>query len=151
MSLDIVAYMKGKGFRVKYIGNVVRTVCPFPSHKETKPSFTLYPHDNSYHCFGCKEHGTILNLMRLFGDPVSPELLETERRQREQNDVRLNPVLKDRIRRATSILLRIRKMRSWYPNPRRLNQRMSSMLEIFKGVKLENTSFRRSAHKVKGR
>jgi len=145
---DIIAYMKNKGYRIKYIGSVARTFCPFPTHKETVPSFTLYPEDNSYHCFGCKEHGNIINLMRLFGDPISPELLEEEKTLREQNDTRLNPVLKDRIRRATGILLRIRRMRKWYPNQRRLNARMYAMLGIFKGVRIENPTHRGLAHQA---
>lgn len=28
--------------------------CPF--HQDSTPSFILYP-DNSYHCFGCSQHG----------------------------------------------------------------------------------------------
>ena len=143
--------MQSKGFRIKHIGAVVRTYCPFPDHRETKPSFTLYPHDNSYHCFGCKEHGTILNLMRLFGDPISPELLEEERKLKHALDVRRNPVLKDRIRRATSILLRIRRMRTWYKNQSKLNAIMYRVIKLFEGVKLEDFKFKRSAYSLKRR
>jgi DNA primase len=149
VGLDIVGYMKSKGFRIKYIGGVVRTFCPFPEHKETKPSFTLYPHDNSYHCFGCKEHGSILNLMRLFGDAVSPELMDEEKRVRALTDVKSNPLLKDKIRRATGILLRIRRMRKWYKNHRKLNRIMYAILEIYKGVTLENPTRKRFSRSAK--
>lgn len=30
--------------------------CPLPNHRDSTPSFTLYP-ENNYHCFGCGQTG----------------------------------------------------------------------------------------------
>ncbi|MFM2092871.1 MAG: hypothetical protein RLZZ127_3360, partial [Planctomycetota bacterium] len=32
-------------------------------HQERSPSMYLYPHDNSYHCFGCGAHGDVIRLV----------------------------------------------------------------------------------------
>lgn len=47
------------GLRV-YRSNMIH--CPF--HAEKTASCCLYEHDNSYHCFGCGNHGTALDLSR---------------------------------------------------------------------------------------
>jgi len=45
-----------------------REFYPCPLHNETKPSFVVYLKDNSFHCFGCKEHGDVIALhMKLEG------------------------------------------------------------------------------------
>ena len=36
-------------------GRRQHVVCPF--HGDKNPSMTIYPKDNSYHCFGCSRHG----------------------------------------------------------------------------------------------
>jgi DNA primase len=35
--------------------------CPF--HEDDRPSFTIYPETNTYHCFGCGEHGDIITFV----------------------------------------------------------------------------------------
>jgi len=41
-------------------------LCPF--HNERTPSFYLYTETNSYHCYGCQEHGDVIKLtMYLYG------------------------------------------------------------------------------------
>jgi DNA primase len=37
-------------------------LCPF--HQEKTPSFVVYEHDNSYHCFGCGAHGDAISFIR---------------------------------------------------------------------------------------
>lgn len=37
-------------------------VCRCLFHKEKTPSFTLYPDQGHYHCYGCGEHGDVLDL-----------------------------------------------------------------------------------------
>lgn len=42
-------------------------VCPFPDHADTSPSFFLYtgiPNEH-FHCFGCGQHGDVIDLVRL--------------------------------------------------------------------------------------
>jgi len=47
----------------RYVGT-----CPF--HKENNPSFTVYPTDQRFHCFGCWRSGDIFNfLIELKGSP----------------------------------------------------------------------------------
>lgn len=36
--------------------------CPF--HEERTPSFSVYPDDNSYHCYGCSAHGDAISWVR---------------------------------------------------------------------------------------
>ena len=41
-------------------------LCPF--HQEKTPSFKVYTDNNTYHCFGCGEHGTVIDFtMKYFG------------------------------------------------------------------------------------
>jgi DNA primase len=37
-------------------GRRISMRCPFPGHRDSSPSFALYP-SNSYNCFGCGESG----------------------------------------------------------------------------------------------
>ncbi len=47
-------------------GNKYSANCPF--HEEKTPSFYIYPETNTFHCFGCQEHGDIIKLtMNLYG------------------------------------------------------------------------------------
>jgi len=48
-------YLELKRSGGRYIG-----LCPF--HNEKTPSFFLYPETNTFHCFGCQEHGDIIKL-----------------------------------------------------------------------------------------
>jgi len=46
---------------LKRIGKSLRGRCPLPNHKDTNPSFFVYP-DNRVHCFGCGFHGDVTDL-----------------------------------------------------------------------------------------
>lgn len=37
--------------------------CPFPDHTDTTPSFVVYPHTQSFYCFGCKRGGTAIDFI----------------------------------------------------------------------------------------
>ena len=51
---------------LKQAGDKFISLCPF--HNEKTPSFYLYPDSNSFHCFGCQEHGDVIKLaMSLHG------------------------------------------------------------------------------------
>ena len=52
---DIVAVIKAKGVKLRKKGNNFVGLCPF--HAEDKPSFTVDPVKQLYHCFGCKDTG----------------------------------------------------------------------------------------------
>ena len=42
-----------------------RSVCPFPNHLDNDPSFVVYP-DGTYHCYGCRAHGTLQKIAEYF-------------------------------------------------------------------------------------
>jgi hypothetical protein len=39
--------------------------CPLPGHEERTPSFTVYPGDGGWHCFGCLRGGDVVDLAAL--------------------------------------------------------------------------------------
>ena len=47
----------GGHVNLKRAGSNVKGLCPF--HSEKSPSFTVYPADNSFYCFGCGVGGDI--------------------------------------------------------------------------------------------
>lgn len=52
--------------QLKKSGNKYLSLCPF--HDEKHASFYLYPETNTFHCFGCQEHGDVIKLtMHLHG------------------------------------------------------------------------------------
>jgi DNA primase len=50
--------------------------CPSGKHRDSTPSFTIYP-DGSYYCFGCGSHGAngLSFLIEVLGNSV-PESME---------------------------------------------------------------------------
>jgi hypothetical protein len=61
-SLDIVVVLDYYGLTVDKKGFAR---CPF--HQEKTPSFKINREKNTYHCFGCGEHGTVIDfVMRYF-------------------------------------------------------------------------------------
>ncbi len=58
--VDIIGedtFLKRSGTR--YMG-----LCPFPSHNEKTPSFSVSPEPQLYHCFGCGQAGNIFTYLR---------------------------------------------------------------------------------------
>jgi len=45
----------------KKSGRTWKMSCPF--HAETEPSFTIYPEEGKYYCFGCGEHGNYIDYL----------------------------------------------------------------------------------------
>lgn len=77
---SIVSYLKDKDIEpVKVFSDGRHTyLCPFPDHKESKPSFivwTLAEYENFY-CFGCSRHSTIIHLISEFEDLPFKSVLE---------------------------------------------------------------------------
>ncbi len=54
---DIVALAEGYGMGLRKVGRNFLALCPF--HNEKTPSFTLYPEENRFHCFGCQADGDV--------------------------------------------------------------------------------------------
>ena len=55
---------KGENVTLRRAGSNVKGLCPF--HSEKTPSFTVYPADNSFYCFGCGEGGDIIRFYQLY-------------------------------------------------------------------------------------
>jgi hypothetical protein len=55
----------GRRASLEQRGDKYVALCPFPSHTETTPSFTVYPNpaDPHYHCYGCDAHGDVIQFL----------------------------------------------------------------------------------------
>lgn len=51
----------GETVQLKRAGTIFKGLCPF--HAEKTPSFTVTPERESWHCFGCGEHGDIFTFV----------------------------------------------------------------------------------------
>ena len=51
----------GRHVVLKRRGHQLIGLCPF--HDERTPSFTVYPQDQRYHCYGCAAHGDIFDFL----------------------------------------------------------------------------------------
>ncbi|MBL7808640.1 MAG: hypothetical protein JNN28_12525 [Saprospiraceae bacterium] len=58
---DIVSII-GQCVDLKKRGSTYVGLCPF--HTEKTPSFTVYPIDQNFHCYGCGEHGDIFSFLQ---------------------------------------------------------------------------------------
>ena len=52
----------GSYISLKRAGSNLKGLCPF--HGEKTPSFTVYPADNSFYCFGCGVGGNAITFIR---------------------------------------------------------------------------------------
>ena len=67
MNIESIKKAYGQlGIKLSEKSNKLWSTCPF--HKESSPSFCVFPDDGSYRCFGCQEHGNFDNIKKIFGD-----------------------------------------------------------------------------------
>lgn len=59
---------------LKKTGRVLVGSCPF--HQEDTPSFTVYPDNNTWYCFGCHEAGDVIKLYCKINNCSFKEALE---------------------------------------------------------------------------
>ena len=57
-----ISTLIGSYVQLKRAGNNMKGLCPF--HNEKTPSFTVYPQDNSFYCFGCGVGGNAITFIR---------------------------------------------------------------------------------------
>lgn len=58
--VDIVDFIVKDGVVLRHGGaNIYKGLCPF--HHEKTPSFVVYKDNSTFHCFGCKTHGDIID------------------------------------------------------------------------------------------
>jgi DNA primase len=56
-----IAQLAGEMTQLKRSGERLVGQCPF--HKDSDPSFTVYPEGGSWYCYGCGRHGSIFDLV----------------------------------------------------------------------------------------
>jgi DNA primase catalytic core len=61
--IPIVEVVESYGIKLQGIGRLFRGLCQF--HEEKNPSFTVYPDNNSFHCFGCGAGGSVIDFVML--------------------------------------------------------------------------------------
>ena len=67
---------------LKRNGRVYKALCPF--HNERTPSFTVYPKNQSFHCFGCERSGTIIDYV-MYRDNIKEPYVAVEKLAEENN------------------------------------------------------------------
>ncbi len=72
--VDIVDVV-GQRIQLKRAGKEFQARCPF--HDERTPSFTVVPHKQFYHCFGCGAHGTALGFLMQYDGLEFVDAVET--------------------------------------------------------------------------
>ena len=68
-----IADLVGRDVALKKSGRTLKGPCPF--HEETSPSFTVYPDQGTYHCYGCQSHGDIFSFLQQRDSITFPESL----------------------------------------------------------------------------
>ena len=64
----------GSYISLKRAGSNLKGLCPF--HSEKTPSFTVYPQDNSFYCFGCGAGGDAITFIRKRENLDYPDAVE---------------------------------------------------------------------------
>ena len=64
----------GSYVSLKRAGSNLKGLCPF--HSEKSPSFTVYPQDNSFYCFGCGAGGDAITFVRKRENLDYPDAIE---------------------------------------------------------------------------
>ena len=64
----------GSYISLKRAGSNLKGLCPF--HSEKTPSFTVYPSDNSFYCFGCGAGGDAITFIRKRENLDYPDAVE---------------------------------------------------------------------------
>ena len=60
--------------RLRQVGNHLIGRCPF--HKDSNPSFAVFPETGTFHCFGCRGHGDVISFLRMVEHMSFPRALE---------------------------------------------------------------------------
>ena len=47
------------------VGRLLQARCPLPGHDDPDPSFTVYPENQSFYCYGCNRGGDVFTFIKL--------------------------------------------------------------------------------------
>lgn len=138
--MNILDYLQSKGFNLHKRGSVYQMLCPFKDkHIDHNASFTVYPHTNSFFCFGCGTGGSIQYLIKYFNDPIPQELLDNTKKN--YNVIVIKNQKKSIYQKCISIILLAKKLRKRYKDQYLLNKRVKFALDYLEKI-YENTTFR---------
>ena len=59
-----IADIIGQHTQLKRAGRRMQGLCPFPSHNEKSPSFSVNVEEGLYYCFGCGRRGDVITFLR---------------------------------------------------------------------------------------
>jgi hypothetical protein len=62
--IDLADRLCGPG-GMRRIGEKRVARCPLPDHEDRTPSFTVYPGDDGWYCYGCHRGGDVVDLARI--------------------------------------------------------------------------------------
>jgi hypothetical protein len=67
VAMPITTYLHWEGVAIppQREGRRVKISCPLGLHEDSTPSFTIYPNDKGWYCFGCNQGGTVIDLVLL--------------------------------------------------------------------------------------
>ncbi len=104
--IDLADLLCGAG-QMRRVGDRWVARCPLPDHEDRSPSFTVYPGDGGWFCYGCLRGGDVIELARFawryekaevaiaaadllheFGHPIPGRPGSWYRRQERQKPVR---------------------------------------------------------------
>ena len=71
-TIDLSTIIEAAGVELRCKGKRFVGLCPF--HEEKAPSFFVFD-DGHYHCFGCGQHGDVINFIRKFHGLSFPDAL----------------------------------------------------------------------------
>ncbi|OQW50455.1 MAG: hypothetical protein A4S09_01280 [Proteobacteria bacterium SG_bin7] len=63
--------------QLKRSGSTYMGLCPFPSHREKTPSFSVSEDKQIYHCFGCQKGGNLITFLIEYQGMSFPQAIET--------------------------------------------------------------------------
>ncbi|MDY6974159.1 MAG: CHC2 zinc finger domain-containing protein, partial [Thermodesulfobacteriota bacterium] len=63
-TVEMLSLAQAKGVKMKKNGKSYFGLCPF--HADKKPSFSITPSKNEWHCFGCGKGGDVIRFLELF-------------------------------------------------------------------------------------
>ncbi len=61
---------------LKRSGSTYMGLCPFPSHREKTPSFSVSEDKQIYHCFGCHKGGNLITFLMEYQGMTFPQAVE---------------------------------------------------------------------------
>lgn len=72
-TIDLADRLCGPG-KMKRIGEKWTAHCPLPDHEDKTPSFTVYPGDGGWFCYGCLRGGDVIELARFAWGYEKPDV-----------------------------------------------------------------------------